>query len=236
MHSITIGEIAVEVIRKNIKNVHLSVHPPAGRVRIAAPMRMDMDTIRVFAIAKLNWIRKQQQKLLSQNREAPREYLPRESHYFLGNTYLLKITPTKRNAPAKIELNFDTIELHIRENADAKAKERLLNEWYRKQLKAILPELIAKWEKQMGVKVESFGIKKMKTRWGTCNIPEKRIWLNLELAKKPVECIEYIVVHEMTHLLERTHNPVFTGYMNKFLPQWRLLKEELNRLPVGYEG
>lgn len=232
MKQLTIGDVNVEVIHKNIKNVHLSVYPPAGRVRIAAPLRMDLDTIRVFAISKLSWIRKQQHKLLKQEREAPREYLTRESHYFFGKRYLLKVIT--HNAPPKVTLKHSTIELYTRKQSDTAAREATMNEWYRMKLKEIVPELIAKWEKVMNVQVEEFGIRKMKTKWGTCNRNAKRIWLNLELAKKPVSCIEYVVVHEMVHLLEKSHNEIFVAYMTRFLPQWRFLKDELNRLPISH--
>jgi predicted metal-dependent hydrolase len=214
-------------VQKDIKNIHLSVYPPTGRVRISAPLHTDLDTIRVFAISKLSWIKKQQDKFRNQSREAPREYITRESHYYLGKRYLLKVI--EHNASPKIVIKHETIEMYIRPNTDLKKRQEILDEWYRKRLKEIVPGIIAQYEKLMNVKVNEFGIKKMKTRWGTCNIKAKRIWLNLELAKKPQNYIEYIVVHEMVHLLERHHNERFMAYMEKFIPQWRWLKEELNR-------
>jgi len=232
MQSLTIGNIYVEVIQKEIKNVHLSVYPPTGRVRIAAPLRMDLDTIRAFAISKLSWIRKQQTKLLNQEREAPREFLSGESHYYFGKRYLLKVI--HHRAAPQVILRHDTIELYIRAGASLAAKEAVLSEWYRNRLKETVPALIAKWEKEMGVMVEEYGIKRMRTKWGTCNANASRIWLNLELAKKPIQCLEYIIVHEMVHLLERSHNEIFVAYMNRFLPRWRFVKDELNRLPIGH--
>lgn len=232
MQEIQLGNITVEVTQKDIKNVHLSVYPPFGQVKIAAPERMDLDTIRIYAISKLTWIRKQQAKIKSQKREAPREYLTKESHYYFGKRYLLKVV--EHNSSPEIKLKHNTIELCIRAETNTEKRKEILEEWYRAQLKVKIPELISKWEIVMGVNVNDFGIKKMKTKWGTCNIEAKRIWLNLELAKKPVSCLEYIIIHEMTHLLERNHNTRFVALMNSFLPNWREVKEELNRLPVSH--
>ena len=227
-----IGEIKVEVIQKDIKNVHLSVYPPDGRVKIAAPIRMDLDTIRIFAISKLAWIRKMQVKVLGQDREQPREYKNRESHYFLGRRYLLKVI--EKEGKPTVTLKYDKIHLQVRPETDREQRQVIMQEWYRTELKKLLPNMIAKWEKKMGLQIAEYGVRRMKTKWGTCNPDAKRIWINLELAKKPLDCLEYIVVHEMVHLLERRHNQRFIGYMDHFLPQWRELKEELNRLPVAH--
>jgi predicted metal-dependent hydrolase len=233
MEQLKLGNITVDVIKKNIKNIHLSVHPPTGRVRISAPTRLDMDTIRVFAVSKLSWIKKQQAKFERQKREAPREFLNRESHYFKGERYLLKVI--EKNAAPRVELKHSIIELYVRPTASKEKMKSILDEWYRNQLKASLPAIIEKWEKKLNVQVKEFGIRKMKTKWGTCNREVKRIWLNLELAKKPVECLEYIVFHEMVHLLERNHNDRFVSLMDEFMPKWRFFKDELNRLPVRHE-
>lgn len=233
MVKLQLGDITVDVELKNIKNIHLSVYPPDGRVRISAPKRLDLDTIRVYVLSKIKWIKKQQAKFINQDREAPREFISRESHYFKGKRYLLKVVEHK--APPQIELQHSTIVMYIRPGTPTEKRQRILDEWYRAQLKIAVPQLIEKWEKIMNVKVNEFGIKKMKTRWGTCNPNAKRIWLNLELAKKPPEYLEYIVVHEMVHLLERKHNDIFTAYMDKFLPKWRYYKDGLNRLPVKHE-
>lgn len=232
MEQIILGNIAIEVELKDIKNVHLSVYPPKGRVRIAAPKRMTIDTIRIYAISKLSWIKKQQQKFQAQVREAPREFLHKEGHYFLGNRYLLKVIEV--DAAPSITAKHKTIEMRVRAHSDVVKRQELMDEWYRGQLKQLIPPIIAKYEKIIGVSVAEFGIKKMKTKWGTCNREAKRIWLNLELAKKPHQCIEYIVVHEMVHLLERNHNEKFITFMNQFLPEWRELRNELNRLPVSH--
>lgn len=232
MEQLHLGDITVDVVLKDIKNVHLSVYPPAGKVRIAAPLRMSLDNIRIYAISKLSWIKKQQKKFLEQVREAPREYLYKEGHYFLGNRYLLKIIE-KEESPFVV-IRHKTIELHIRPNTDLQKRQMIMDQWYRQQLKELVPPIIEKWEKIMNVSIHDLAIKKMRTKWGTCNREALRIWLNLELAKKPVECIEYIVVHELAHLLERSHNNVFIAYMDRFLPEWRQLKSELNKLPVSH--
>jgi hypothetical protein len=232
MQQIELGNIKIDVELKNIKNIHLSVYPPNGKVKISAPERMDLDTIRVFTIAKLKWIKKQQEAFKNQERETPREYLTKESHYFKGKRYLLKVI--ELNAKPKVILKHSEIELYIRPNATIEKRKQILDEWYRAELKKIVPKMIEKWEKKIGVKSNEFGIKKMKTKWGTCNIKAKRIWLNLEIAKKPFECLEYIIVHELVHLLERGHNKRFVKYMNEFMPKWRFYREELNRLPFSH--
>ena len=232
MQEIQLGDITIEVTQKDIKNVHLSVYPPFGKVKIAAPNRMDLDTIRIYAITKLGWIRKQQTKIKSQKREAPREYLSKESHYYLGKRYLLKII--EQNAAPIVKLKHNTIEMYIRPDTNTAKRKEILDEWYRAKLKSMIPVIISKWQPVMLVEVKEFGVKKMKTKWGTCNIAAQRIWLNLELAKKPSSCLEYIVVHEMTHLLVRNHNSKFVALMNKFMPNWKEVKEDLNRLPVSH--
>ena len=230
---VVIGDIPVDVVLKDIRNIHLSVHPPAGRVRLSAPVGMDINTLRLYAISRLGWIKKQQRKLCGQERETPREYLNRESHYLWGKRYLLKII--ERNAPSAVDVQHSAIHLYIRPDASQEKKQFTLDEWYRKQLKVALPDLIALWEKRVGVRVNEFGIKKMKTKWGTCNPDARRIWVNLELAKKPKECLEYIVVHEMVHLLEHHHNERFIALMDDMLPKWHSLRDDLNRLPVKHE-
>ena len=230
MEKIIINNIEIELTKKNIKNLHLSVHPPDGRVKISAPQYMDTDTIRLFAISKLSWIRKQQKKFINQERQPEREYVSGESHYFLGQRYLLNVIYTNKRKQGVEIRNKKYIDLYVRENTPKHLRERVMTEWYRRELKKLIPPIIAKWEPIIGVGVNEFGVKKMKTRWGSCNPKAKRIWLNLELVKKSPTCIEYVVVHEMTHLLERKHNERFIAYMDKFLPNWRAIKEELNGL------
>lgn len=232
MQQIDLGNIKADLVQKDIKNVHLSVYPPKGRVRIAAPLRMDIETIRIFAISKLAWIKKQQTKFRNQERETPRELITRESNYFFGKRYLLKVVEAE--SKPSVSIKHETILLQVRPHTSTEQKQIILKEWYREQLKSIVPRYIDKWEDIMKVKVAEFGIKQMKTKWGTCNVAKKRIWINLELAKKPLHCLEYIIVHEMVHLLERKHNQSFIAYMNKFMPQWRNYKEDLNRLPISH--
>ncbi len=231
---IELGDIIVDVLKKDIKNIHLSVYPPNGAVRISAPLRMDIDTIRIFAISKLGWIKQQQKKLREQERETPREYLDRESHYCWGKRYLLKII--EKNAVPNIEIKHNTLIMYVRPGANDAKKQSVMDEWHRQQLKEAIPPLIQKWERIMGVNVENFNIRKMKTLWGSCSPNTNTIRLNLELAKKPEACLEYIIVHEMVHLLEPTHNSRFISFMDKFMPKWRYYRDELNRLPVRHEN
>ena len=231
---INLGEIAVDVVHKDIKNIHLSVYPPAGKVRISAPLRMDIDTIRVFAITKLGWIKSQQRKLVEQARETPREYLDRESHYVWGKRYLMKVI--EQDAAPRVELKHSAMLLYVRPSTCDIRKQEILDGWYREQLKAVVAALIVKWEPLMRVKVQKFFVQTMKTKWGSCSPASSSIRLNTDLAKKPPECLEYIVVHEMTHLLEPTHNNRFISLMDQFMPKWRFYKEELNKLPVRHEN
>ena len=232
MQELQLGNITIDVEKKDIKNIHLSVYPPNGKVRIAAPEYMELDTIRVFAINKLEWIKKQQATFKNQVRETPREYIEKESHYFQGERYLLNVI--EHDAKPKVLLNHNTIELYVRPNTSTEKRKSILDEWYRAEMKKIIPPLLKKWENKIGVKANDFGIKQMRTKWGSCNIISKRIWLNLELAKKPSICMEYILVHELVHLLERNHNDRFIRFMNEFMPKWRVHKDELNRLPFRH--
>lgn len=231
---IKLGDIAIDVVRKDIKNIHLSVHPPAGRVvRISAPKRMTLDNIRVFVISKLGWIKKQQQKLQEQERESPREFIDRESHYLWGKRYLFKVE--EKESTAYVSLKHNQMVLHIRPDTSDERKQALLAEWYREKLKEVVPALIAKWEPLMGVMVEKTFFQRMKTKWGSCNYRARNIRLNTELAKKPPECLEYVVVHEMVHLLEPSHNNRFIAIMDQYMPSWPNHREELNRSPLGHE-
>ena len=230
---IQLGEIAVEVEQKDIKNLHLSVYPPTGRVRISAPLRMDLDTIRVFAITKLGWIKRQQKKLREQTRETPREYLDRESHYLWGKRYLLAVIES--NQQQQVQLQHSTMLLQVRPGTDAEKKQEVVDAWYRDQIRQTVPPLLTKWEPVMGVRVNRFFVQRMKTRWGSCNATTGSIRLNSELAKKPRECLEYLVVHEMLHLMEPTHNTHFIALMDHFMPNWQLYREMLNRLPVAHD-
>jgi len=232
--TLELGGITLDVVRKDIKNVHLSVYPPTGRVRISAPLRMSLDTIRLFAISKLGWIRQQQKKLREQERESPREYLDRESHYVWGKRFLLKVV--EENVAPGVQMRYDTILLRVRPGADDETKEAVVANWYRRLLKSALPPLIGVWEPRLSVTVSGFFVQQMKTKWGSCNPTSRTIRLNTELAKKPKECLEYIVVHEMIHLLEPTHNARFVAMIDQSMPTWRLYRDILNRLPVRHEN
>ena len=233
-HLIDVQGTSVEVVRKDIKNLHVGVYPPGGRVRVAAPLRLDEDAVRLAVISRLGWIRRKQVEFEQQDRQSQRELVSGESHYFEGRRY--RIDVTERDGPPTVRLlNNNTMALSIRPGADRDKREAVLYRWYRSQLRTRLPALFAKWEQKVGMQVAEFRIRKMKTCWGTCNRDARRIWLNLELVKKPVSCLEYIVVHEMVHLIERRHNDRFRDLMDRLMPQWRLHRDELNRVPLAHE-
>ena len=233
MHQIEVANIQIDIVRKDIKNLHLAVYPPNGRVRIASPLRIDDESVRLFAISKLSWIKRYRAKFQAQEREAKRDYVNGESHYYQGQRYLLNVQPTEGKAIVRLR-NANQLDLVVKEGATTAQKESVMIDWYRTYLKSQIPSLIAKWEATLGVTVQDWGVKQMKTKWGTCNIEASRIWVNLELAKKSRNCLEYILVHEMVHLLERHHNDRFVAYMDHFLPNWRLLRDELNRAPLSH--
>jgi len=233
-HQIIVHGLAVSVVRKDIKNLHLGVYPPHGRVRVAAPLRISDDAVRLAVIGKLRWIKRQRARFETQPRQSRREMVSGESHYFLGQRYRLRVS-TREGAGKVLVRNRSTIELHVRPEASAEQRERVLQRWYRDQLKALIPPLIEKWQEALGVRVADWRVKRMKTRWGTCNAKAQRIWLNLELAKKPVQCLEYIIAHELVHLIERRHNGRFIVIMDEHLPQWRLHRAELNSSPLSHE-
>ena len=218
---------------KDIRNVHLTVLPPKGRVRISAPRHMALDTVRVFALSKLSWIKAQRDNMAGQEREAPREYLERESHDVWGRRYLLKLIEV--DAAPSVELRHRTLMLAIRQNADAAAKDAVLARWYRDQLRLRAAPLVAEWSSTLELDAPRIHVQHMKTKWGSCSPARRSIRLNTELAKKPPGCLEYIVVHELVHLLEPTHNERFKALMRMILPDWEDRRRELNRLPLGHE-
>ena len=230
--TLEVGDITIDVTFKEIKNVHLSVYPPDGHVRVAAPIRMNLDTVRVFTISKLPWIKKQQKKLRDQPRETARQYVDRESHYVWGERCLLKVV--EKEAAPSVEKHHDTLILTIRHNTDLSKRQAIVEAWYRDQIRQVLTPLVQKWEKTMGVKVERFFIQRMKTKWGSCNHERRTIRLNSELAKKPLECLEYVLVHELAHLLEPSHNARYKALMDHFMPEWRHRRDTLNELPIGH--
>lgn len=230
---LSLGDVTIDVVLKNIKNIHLSVYLPAGQVRISAPARMELDTVRLFALSKLGWIKEQQRKVQAQLRETPRENLERESHYVWGKRYLLEIC--ERNSAAKVELAHKSLRLWVRPETPKAKREALLEGWYREQLSHAAVPLIEKWQAKLGVRVESVAVRHMKTKWGSCTPVRQSIRLNTELAKKPPVCLEYVIVHELMHLLEPSHNARFVSLMNQHLPNWTVYRDELNRLPLRYE-
>ncbi len=232
-HFIEVSGIQIEVVRKEIKNLHLGVYPPEGRVRVAVPSRVDDEAVRLAVISKLGWIKRKQKEFAEQPRQSQREMVSGESHYYLGQRYRLNVI--EHSGANLVRLKGKIIDLYVRPGADQARREAVLSQWYRQQLKDLIPELLVKWEPVVGVQAAEWGVKKMKTRWGTCNIAARRIWVNLDLAKKPIQCLEYIVVHELVHLLERRHNDRFRDFMDQFMPQWRLHRAVLNKAPLGHE-
>ena len=228
-----LGRTRADVVRKDIKHVHLSVYPPDGQVRISAPLNMALDVIRIYAITKLDWIKRQQHRLRSQERETTREYLDRESHYVWGKRYLLRVV--EADAMPTVKLRHSTLELHVRPGSDRERRHSLLEAWYREQIKAAVPALLSTWQSRLDVTARRIIVQRMKTKWGSCNPDSGVIRLNTDLARKPKDCLEYIVVHELVHLIESTHNARFQSLMDGMMPHWRQIKAELNRLPVRHE-
>lgn len=224
------NDIEVELSFKDIKNIHLRVHPPFGRVTLSAPKNMDIEHLRVFVSTKLGWIRREKKKITSQKREPEYLYITNESHYFFGQRFLLKVTQSDKKS--KVILHHNKIEIIVQDANDKELVKKKLYQWYRKQLRVFLLEKIEYYKVKMNVSPENFGIRKVKTKWGSCNDTSKTLWFNIELAKKPKECIEYIVVHELVHLKERSHNKNFILLMNKYYPNWQLRKKQLNELPI----
>lgn len=233
--TITVNELPVKVIRKKIKNLHLAVYPPNGWVRVAVPEIIDDEAVRLVVISKFAWIKRQIKSFEEQPRQSARELITKESHYYLGRRYLLDIAHTEKRPFIEIR-NKKTLVLNINKETELEDREKLLTNWYRKEMKRILPGIVRKWEIKSGLQVDSFGVKRMKTKWGSCNPTHKRIWLNLELIKKPINCLEYIVVHEMVHFFERTHNDNFISHMDSIMPQWRTFRDELTRSFLALEN
>ncbi len=231
---IEVSGIAVEIIRKKIKNLHLGVYPPYGKVRVSAPLFLDDDAIRLAIISRLAWIRKQQKTFLNQDRQSEREMITGETHYFWGRRFRLDVI--EADLPPRVRIRGTaTLEMRVRPGTNREKREQILSAWYRRELKEQIPPLIAKWEEMIGVSVLEWGVKRMKTRWGSCNARAGRIWLNLELVKRHPLCLEYIIVHEMVHLLQRRHNERFCELMDGFMPGWRQHKEGLKEIPLTDE-
>lgn len=232
--TIQLGDIAIALERKGVKHVHLSVHPPNGRVTLVAPMGTRPEVARAYAASKLRWIRDQQAKLRGQARETPRQFVERESHYLWGRRYLLSVR--EEDAKPTVRCGHRTITLSVRPGSTKAKREAVMREWHRSLLHDAVAELIHKWEAKLGVEVAGYFIQRMKTKWGGCNHRARNIRVNTELVKKPRDLLEYVVVHEMLHLIEPTHNEKFVALLSKHYPTWREAKAELNELPLGAEA
>jgi predicted metal-dependent hydrolase len=228
--TIRLGDIAIAVTRKDIKHVHLSVHPPSGRVTLVAPQRTRLAVARAYAASKLGWIRDQQAKLRGQARETPRQFVERESHYLWGRRYLLSVKEDE--AKYSIRLTHRSITLTVRPGSSSAKRAELVHEWHKTLLHEAVRELIRKWEPKLGLEVAGYFLQRMKTKWGGCNHRARSIRLNTELVKKPKDLLEYVVVHEMLHLIEPTHNDRFIGLLSRHYPAWREARTELNELPL----
>jgi predicted metal-dependent hydrolase len=231
---LTIRGINVDVVYKDIKNLHIGVYPPMGRVRVAAPARLDEEQIRLAVIQRLPWIKRQRQQLQDAARQSPREMITGESHYVWGTRHRLKVI--ERPGRAHVEVDGNRLLMYVPGGIDTDERVKLLQDWQRKQLRLAVAPVLAKWEPIIDRKVPRWSIRRMKTKWGSCNRQTGHIWFNLELAKKHPLCLEYIVVHEMTHLLERNHGERYTKLMDTYMPDWRARRDELNAAPLAAEG
>lgn len=231
---ITVSGIRVQIERKEIKNLHLGVYPPNGRVRVAAPLVVSDDAVRLAVINKLAWIRRQQTKFVEQTRQSAREMVNGESHYFMGRRYRLRVHEGLGKQYVSIR-GIASLDLFVNPGRCVEHREAVLLRWYRQQLNVLIPPMVAQWEKTLGVQANAWGIKRMKTKWGSCNSVSRRLWFNLELAKKPVQCLEYIVAHELAHLLERTHTERFKALLDRHFPNWQQSRAMLNEMPLGHE-
>lgn len=232
--TIELGDISIEVTRKAIKNVHLTVHPPDGRVTLSAPSGTRLEVARAYAISKLKWIRDQQGQLRTQAREAPRQFVERESHYLWGRRYLM--TVEELDAKPRVKLDHKRINLHVRPGADPAKRAQVIHEWHKSLLHEFVPPVIRRWEERLGVRVSAYFLQRMKTKWGSCNHEAAHIRLNTELVKKPKDLVEYVILHEMVHLIEPTHNERFVALLDEHCPTWREARAELNQLPLVAEN
>lgn len=230
---LTVAGIDIDVVYKEIKNLHIGVYPPMGRVRVAAPKRLDDDQVRLAVVNRLSWIKRQREQLQAAQRQSIREMVTGESHYVGGSRLRLKVI--ERPGRAHIEVDGERLLFYTPEGTSSDSRRDLLDRWYRHQLRHAVPSVIKKWERKMQVTVPKWSIRRMKTKWGSCNCENGHIWFNVELAKKHPDCLEYLAVHEMTHLLERTHGERFTKLMDKFLPDWRSRRDRLNQAPLAHQ-
>ena len=232
--AIRIGDLEVEIVRKRIKNLHLGVYPPDGRVRVAAPLAVSNDAIRVAVVSRLGWIKRQIRSFIAQPRQSEREYVSGETHYHLGQQYRLKLV--EQIGPSSVELQPpDWIEIRVPKGKDRDFRDRTMQRWQRAILKEMTASIVSDWAERLDVSEPSYGVKRMKTKWGSCNSSDSRIWLNLELIKKPPECLSYVVLHEMVHLIEPNHGERFVGLLDRHMPNWRSYRDRLNSAPLSHE-
>jgi hypothetical protein len=228
---IELGDVVIALARKDVKHVHLTVHPPTGRVTLVAPPTTRTEVARAYAISKLRWIREQRAQLMAQAREAPRQFIDRESHYLWGRRYLLSVAEVDEKP--RVLLSHRRLTLQVRPGSSTQKRAEVMHDWHKAQLHAVVPELIRKWERKLRVRVSGYFLQRMKTKWGSCNPSKRHIRLNTELVKKPKDLLEYVVVHELAHLLEPGHNERFTAILDRHWPHWRNSRAELNALPLG---
>jgi predicted metal-dependent hydrolase len=232
--TLRLGDVAIAVARKDVKHVHLSVHPPNGRVTLVAPRDVRLEVVRAYATSRLGWIRKQQEKLQGQARETPRQYVERESHYLWGRRYLMSVV--ERDCKPGVSLDHRQVVLSVRPGSSGMKRADVLHEWHKALLHRAVPPIIRRWEAQLGVHVHAYFLQRMKTKWGSCNSASGTIRLNTELVKKPKDLLEYVIVHEMTHLIEPTHSTRFVAILDEHYPTWRDARVELNDLPLAAEA
>lgn len=227
--------LTVEVVRKDIKNLHLAVYPPQGRVRAAVPLSVDDEAVRLAVLTRLAWIRRQQARFREQARQSRREAVSGETHYFQGRRCRMRLREAVGRSSVRLR-GTSTLELTVPPGTAAEDRERVVLRWYRGQLRALLSPLVEKWERELGVRASAWGIRRMKTKWGSCNTATGRVWFNLELVKKPRRCLEYLVVHELLHLFERCHDDRFRALLDHHFPSWRTVRDELNQAPLAHEA
>lgn len=233
--TITVSGMRVEIVRKAIKNLHLGVYPPNGRVRVAAPLAVNDDAVRLAVVTRLSWIKRQQAGFHRQERQSERRYVSGETHFVFGRRYRLRVV--EHDGPASVRTTSPTtLTLTVKRGSDLAKREKAVLDWYRLHLRTAAGPLVSKWAEFIGVAEPQWGIKRMKTKWGSCSTASRRIWLNLELAKKPPQCLEYIVVHELSHLIERKHNERFVKLLDRHLPNWRTVRDELNAATLKHEN
>lgn len=233
MHKIIVDGITIHVKRKDIKHMYLSLRSPDGRVQVSTPKDIDDETVRSFVASKLSWIKRHLERFKKQNPLSPQKYVSGDGHYYRGKRYVLNVIYQSPPLPNQVRIRSEKyLDLYVRKGSLREQRKRILTEWYRERLKEMIPHLIEKWEKKIGVRINDWGVKRMKSKWGSCNITDKRVWVNLELARRSPLCLEYILVHELVHLLESHHNQKFNSYMDQLLPDWKSLNEELKKYPI----